>query len=343
MNDTDIIMTLTHITSLLNCILPGILLVIGTFGHLCNLLIFSKRTQRTNPTSLCFLSSTITNIISLYFGMLIRYIQDIRNINLINTNLLLCKFRSFFLYLSWSLSNWFILFAIIDRYLISSKTTNRRHLSTLKNAYRSIAILIIIFSLSYFHILILYNIQTSSCYPTPTLRSYRLFSDIQLLLQFSLLPPILMTCFGILTIRHIRSTQQRLAGTTNIRIRQRDMQLSRMLFLQVIVTIVCSLPYAVSQLSTTMTLTWIKSPLRLAIENFVNQLSRHLVFLNCSISFYLYTLVGSQFRRDIRQSINQISLLICHRRILIDRQIGIAELPLGPSSRTVKSNKNTPL
>ena len=103
---------------ILDNVLPIILLVIGTFGHLCNLLIFSKRRQRTNPTSLYFLSSTITYLISLYVGMFTHYSQDTINIDVINTNPILCKLRSFILYLSLTLSNWFILLAMIDCYII---------------------------------------------------------------------------------------------------------------------------------------------------------------------------------------------------------------------------------
>jgi hypothetical protein len=80
-----------------------------------------------------------------------------------------------------------------------------------------------------------------------------------------------------------------------------------MLLLQVIITVGCSLPLAVSQLNATVTLASIKSPLRLAIENFASQIGRHLAFLNSSISFYLYTLVGSQFRLALRQCINRFS------------------------------------
>jgi hypothetical protein len=330
MGDIGTINVLNSIISALNDIIPPILLIAGTFGHLCNLLIFSKRTQRTNPTSLCFLSSTITNLIALYFGMVVRYLQDVANINIVNTNLIMCKLRSFFLYLSLGLSNWYIILATIDRYLISSNNQNRRQLSTLKNAYRSIGLITIIFILSYCHILILYNILTSVCYPLSG--PYRVFNDSQLLIQFSLLPPILMTFFGLLTIRNIRLTHQRIANRTNTRIKQRDIQLSKMLLLQVIVTVVCSLPFAITQLTTTVTLTVIKSPLRLAIENFASQIARHLAFLNCSISFYLYTLVGTQFRLELRQFINRFSMSICHRRILESNEIGIALRPMGPTT-----------
>jgi hypothetical protein len=164
MNDTTVINTL-------NDIIPIILLITGTFGHLYNLLIFSKR---INPTPFYFLSNSITNLISLYLGMFIRYLQDVDDLNLVNSNLIVCKFRSFVL----SLSNWYILLVTIDRYLISSSNHHRRQLSSLKNACRAVGLITIIFSLS--------DTQNGS---------YRIFNDIQIFLQFSLLPPILPTFF----------------------------------------------------------------------------------------------------------------------------------------------------
>ena len=344
MNDTDIIATLNYISLRFNQIFPVIFLIAGTFGHICNIIIFSKRSQRTNPVSVYFLSGTIANLVVLYVGVLIRYLQDNYNTDPVNNNLIVCRIRSFFLYLSLSLSNWYILLATIDRYLISCDNNNRRQLSTIKNAYRLIGVLTLVLILCYCHILILYNIQTflnsfnrlqNFCYPQHG--PYRIFSDVQLLVQFSLLPPILMSVFVVLIIRNIRRSHKRIATTVvahhHARIRKRDLQLSKMLLLQVSITIICSLPLAVSQLLTTMTLTWTKTLLRITTENFFSLIGRLLAFFNCSISFYLYTLAGSQFRLEIRQIINRLTLLICHQRLLEKRRIGTNNDPVGPNAQ----------
>ena len=326
MNNTDIVTTLNYISTRLNEILPVIFLAIGTFGHTCNVIIFSQRSQRTNPIAIYFLSSTIANFFVLYLGMLPKYIQDVFEIDWMNKNLVLCRIRSFFFNLSLSLFNWYILLATIDRYLISSNNNYRRRLSTLKNAYRMIGILIILFILCYCHTLILYNIQIygnsfnrSQYYCLPMRGTYRLLCDIQLLIQFSLLPPILMSIFVILTIRNIRLAHRRIVNSIvanqHARLRKRDLQMIQMLLVQVCITIICSLPLAVSQLLTTMTSTWSsKTLLRNAIENLLSQIGRNLAFFNSSVSFYLYTLTGSQFRRDIRRSIDRSTMFICHKR-----------------------------
>ena len=136
-----------------------------------------------------------------------------------------------------------------------------------------------------------------------------------------------MGYFGILTIRNIRSTQQRI----NARIRQRDIQSRKILFLQVIITIACSLPLGLSQLITTITSIWEKDSSHLTIENLIGH---HLVYANCSISFYLYTISGSQFRLEIRQTLNRFSMFLCNRRVLERRQIGTILPPISPN-RTV--------
>ena len=360
MTDVEIISILNSIVLRLNQILPAILLIAGTFGHMSNIIIFSKRSQRTNPVSIYFLSSTIANIFVLYGGVLMRYLVDTQQIDPVNNNTIVCKIRSFVLYLSLSLSNWYILLATIDRYLISSKEHLRRQLSTLKNAYRIIIGLTIVFVLSYSHILILYTIQSSVntsnrtqnyCYPQRG--PYRMFSDIQLLVQFSLLPLLLMSVFIVLIIRNIRYSRARMATTVAVRqqarLRKRDLQLSKMLLLQVIITIVCSLPLAISQLITTLTLTWTKTMLRLAVESFLSQIGRHLAFTNCSISFYLYTLAGSQFRREIQGTLNRVAMCICPRRLLrkprvdVDGELrpGNGREPSPPSHETLERTPQT--
>jgi hypothetical protein len=146
-----------------------------------------------------------------------------------------------------------------------------------------------------------------------------------------------MSVFVVLIIRNIRRSHKRIANTVvphhHARIRKRDLQLSKMLLLQVSITIICSLPLAISQLLTTMTLTWTKTLLRLTAENFFSQIGRHLAFFNCSISFYLYTLAGSQFRLEIRQIINRLTVFICHKRLLEKRRIGINNDPVGPNAQ----------
>ncbi|CAF1479215.1 unnamed protein product [Adineta steineri] len=334
MTDAAIISTLNNISVEINAIFPIILLIAGTFGHICNAIIFSKRSQRTNPIAVYFLCGTIPNIIVVYLGVLIRYFQDNENIDPVNNNLIACKIRSFLIYLSFSLSNWYILLATVDRYLISSDNNSRRLLSSVKNAYRAIGIVTIVSILLYCHILILYTIQTfpnasnhlqNYCYPQRG--SYRIFSDTQLLIQFSLLPPILMCIFITFIIKNIHASHKRIANAVvaqhHARIKKRDIQLTKMLILQVIIAIVCSLPLAVSQLMTTMTLTWTKTPLRLTIEAFFSLMARQLAYMNCSISFYIYTLGGSQFRLEIRQIINKITMFLCHKRLLEKTRIGI--------------------
>lgn len=358
MDDTAIIATFNLISLRINQIVPLFIIITGTFGHICNLIIFSQRSQRRNPISVYFFSSSTICLIVLYIGVLIRYLQDIYNIDPVNNILVVCRIRSFIIYVTLSLSNWYILLGTIDRYLISCNDNHRRQMSTIKNAYRSIVFITIIFMLSYCHILILYNTQTfvnsfgnlqNFCYPQRG--SYRIFSDIQILVQFSFLPPLLMSIFVILIIRNIHASHRRIANTVvahhHARMRKRDLQLSKMLLAQVLITIICSLPLAVSQLLTTLTLTSSKTVLRLTIESFFALIARQLAFYNCSLSFYIYTLSGSQFRLELREIFGRITTVICHKRLLQKRRIEIHDDNNRPKDNvqqlTERPQQNTPI
>jgi hypothetical protein len=60
-----------------------------------------------------------------------------------------------------------------------------------------------------------------------------------------------------------------------------------MLLIQLIATIVCTLPHAIQKLYATFTVNDIKSPYRLAVENLMPEITRQLLYINASISFYL--------------------------------------------------------
>ncbi|CAF4939448.1 unnamed protein product [Rotaria sp. Silwood1] len=118
-----------------------------------------------------------------------------------------------------------------------------------------------------------------------------ILSEIHILVQFSLLSPILMSLLIILIIRNIHHARKRIVNRIVIHqyacTKKCDLQLNKILLLQAIT------------------------------------IERHLSFLNRSMSFYVYTLVGSQFRLEIRQFINKLSTCTCHRRRLKKRRIGI--------------------
>ena len=104
---------------------------------------------------------------------------------------------------------------------------------------------------SYCHIIVLYDIEDLLCYEKYGL--YRVFNDVQLFIQSSLLLLVFISVSELLTISNICRVQKHIINMTNLQMRQRDVGLSMMLWLQMIISVLRLLPFVMSKLETIMT------------------------------------------------------------------------------------------
>jgi hypothetical protein len=115
-----LIANLTSVTFWINHIIPIFQIIFGTFGNLLNIIIFTRRSLRTNPCSMYFLISSINNIFVICVALIPRYLSTNWNLDPSATNNILCKLYYFFIYASLNLVLCFIVLASIDRYLSTS-------------------------------------------------------------------------------------------------------------------------------------------------------------------------------------------------------------------------------
>lgn len=265
--------------------------VLGLIGNSLNVIIFTRRSLIKNPCTVYLLSSTITNINVLFFGLLVRSLHDDFSIDIIGYSVVLCRLRYFILHTSYTLSSWFLVLASIDRYCLSSRHAYLRNYSCLSKARRSIALTSVGCLLIYIHILGFFQIEnlSSGPYCYAEIGSYRVFYDFLFFALFSCLPPISMMIIGLATLRHVRLVRQRIRTTGAIvrSINRKDRQLIVMLFVQLIATILCTLPHAILKLYTTFSRNQSKTIDRLSMENLLSQITRQLLYINASMSFYL--------------------------------------------------------
>ena len=266
--------------------------ILGLVGNIFNILIFTRPSLFKNPCTAYLLSATCANMIVLFFGLVVRSLMDGFNIDLVGSSLVLCRFRYIILHPSYALSSWFLVLASIDRFCISSRSVRFRSLSQLFIARRAIGIATCVCLFSYSHILGLFEIEQLKsgpyCYAKAGL--YRIVYDFLFFSSFSLLPPILMMIIGLATVHNIRFARVRVATTTQANVGQlnrKDRQLILMLLIQLIATIVCTLPHAIQKLYATFTVNDSKNPLRTATESLMTQITRQLLYMNASMGFYL--------------------------------------------------------
>jgi hypothetical protein len=279
---------------------------LGGVGLILNILVFTRPALRRESCSFYFLSSTCYDLFVVFLIMPVRILSN-SNINAANYNLGLCKVESFAFYVTRVISIWLIVMACIDRYLHSSSSERIRRMSSLKSAKISTGIISIIVLILYFHMLVYYEIAnvtnqfgsiTPQCNPQNGI--YRTFFGFWHLIFTSLFPSFLMLLFGFLTLKNVRQRRQLVqrAGENRV-IRRTDSQLLRMLAAQVLVIIITTLPFCVYQLYISFTSSFTKSTLKIAQDNLAGQVTGIVTYFAHSSSFYLYTLSGTIFRKEV--------------------------------------------
>lgn len=301
----ETIESLNRITRELNRYIPIIFLILGTIGNLTNIVVFTRPLLRTNPCSIYFTSSSIFNFVSIYVGLLTPFL-GLYNLDPTQTISSLCKIRFYLRYSTITLSTWLILFASIDRFLSTSENVNRRQWSSLPIAKRIVCCLTLIgFLLPYSQVFYCYDInQRRSCIHLNN--ACKLINDIILLLCNSGLPPILMVIFSIMTIRNVKSRDRMMSNP-----RRRDVQLVRILLIQVSVLVLFAIPVAIQKLYTSSTVFISKNALTIAIDSLINQISIEISYISNSTTFYIYSLTSKKYRQEVMGIFS--SLLKFHR------------------------------
>jgi cation transport ATPase len=192
-------------------------------------------------------------------------------------------------------------------------------MSTVKNAYRSMILILSLATLLYAQLFYCYQANLINtpykCYThTEVCRIVTSMSDA---FVAAAMPIMFMMIFGMMTISNVRQTQRRLQplpmstlvtatnGTLTNQAQQQqrrskktDRHLLVMLLFQVIILTLLSLPFIVAEIYSTLTATQYKTPLQTAIVNFVFNFALLLVYLCCGTPFYIYTLSGGSVFRS---------------------------------------------
>jgi hypothetical protein len=315
---TTLYANLSAITAWTNRVIPIFQMVFGTFGNVWNIIIFTRPALRTNPCSMYFLVGSIYNIVFMYVGIFTRYFAEAWNLDISLTNVVICKLRNFLIYSSFAIVSWLIALTSIDRFLSSSKSVRLRQLSSLPIARKNIIFTITIVCLLYSESLICFVIAPSygvkSCYIASPICSTIFYASDPFI--SSVIPIILQSIFGILTIVNVRSMHNRVIpvadNARNERLRSNDRKLIRMHLFQVLITILLLAPYVVLSLYYGIAVAILNQELSMYDQFlflFIFNFARFLGFTNPVIGFYIYTLTGPKFRAEFKRC-NQYGLQI---------------------------------
>ncbi|CAF2702514.1 unnamed protein product [Rotaria sp. Silwood2] len=333
--DANLIIAFQNALLQINRYLAIFIFVFGFVGNIANILVLSQRCLRSNPCARFFLFSSAANIVAVCSGLISRFLSTWA-MDLTNTNPFLCKLRGFLVFSSITCGFWLMVLATVDRWLSSSSDANRRQYSTLQNAHRGMIIVVILSVAIQAHHLYCFEANLTSgplkCYTgTPMCR---LLSDLTFVVGALIFPLVAMIIFSLMTIVNVRRAHIRvqmiatnqtshiipqipIITTAQENQRKRtDRQLLIMLFVQVFLIVLFTLPLAIQKFYSTTTADILKSPLQNTIETFLFNLFLLLYYLACGLPFYVNTLSGGViFRKAVISLINNVNRKIFCRRV----------------------------
>lgn len=240
-----------------------ILIVLGNFGEILNIIIFLQRIFRRNSCAIYFLAAACTRLVFINTTILLNglsvgkltnfcifslykiFDHSDYNTDPAQTSVVFCKIKFYVSYITAILPPSFVVLACLDRLMLSSLSAKVRSWSRSRYAYRSIAGVSIFWILFSIHGLIGGVIYDRSGYSYCFIQqcTYTVFIALYSIIINYLLPPILMIILGLLTILNVRRTQRRIRPTTNSGYRQRkDRYLLRMLLFQVLINVIFTVP-----------------------------------------------------------------------------------------------------
>ena len=304
-----LVASLRGLLSQLNFYFGMFIFTFGIVGNVLNILVLSQRPLRSNPCVAIFLASSTAGIIAILSGLTSRVLSGV-TVDLSGTINWICKVRGFILFASRFATFWLIMLATFDRWLLSSVDARRRQMSSMKNALCGIATIIFISIVVHSQLFYCYEANLVGTPLKCFTRNFgcRLMNDLTFSVVAILVPLLLITAFGLSTIANMRKTRGRVgpititAGThptqkhrSSIhqhRSKKVDQRLLMMLFIQVILLALFTLPLSIQKLHATLTINVPKSSLQSTIEDFVYQIALICTYFAAGMPFYVNTLSG---------------------------------------------------
>ncbi|CAF2059759.1 unnamed protein product [Rotaria magnacalcarata] len=308
----SLIELLDTITIQLDRYAANFIFLFGVVGNVLNIFVLSQRTFRSNSCAWIFLASSFVNLISIVSGLITVMIGGWTT-NPANTIGWICKLRAHIVFSTRTIAPWLIVLATIDRWLLSSINAIRRRKSTLKNAQRWTAVIIILSMLLYAQMFYCYEANLTDtplqCYDKTAVCRY--LTDLSFGGIAVVAPLMLMILFGLLTIINVRETQHRVqsltrgnsaCGTSRSSIatsgrsqgkstHRTQHSLLRMLFVQVAVLSILTVPLSLDRFYSTFS-SDNGSAVNIAINSFIYNAAILLYFISNGMPFYIYTMCG---------------------------------------------------
>ncbi|CAF3136025.1 unnamed protein product [Rotaria sp. Silwood2] len=238
---TSILSTIQNQLSFYGYLIP---MVLGNVGNTFIVIRFTR--QRNNACSVYLISSAIVNNIYLTFTgcahLFPFYYGDQTT-----RALFLCKIHAYVPSVLGLITKTMIVFACIDRFMVTNKSASFRTFSTPKKAKYVIFVSILFWPLCCSHIGIMTTIINGQC---GQFGIYSTIFTVYVIIFVGLIPPIILSLFGYLTYHNMRQRLLRIQSVVgnaihaNISIhRRRDRELLIIVIYEIFIYVITATPY----------------------------------------------------------------------------------------------------
>ncbi|CAF0972209.1 unnamed protein product [Didymodactylos carnosus] len=318
------IIKLNTISNRMNIYVNLLFLIFGNIGNLLKIFFFLQKPLRLCSCSVYIIAATITYFFLLNNIPVTRFLANIQsssnttksisqiNIGWYDSRIVLlhidnipmsiispalyCKLRMYIQMLSTNLALNFVLLASINRYCLSSRVEKIRKYGQIYLQYRLILFTTIAWSLLSLHHFFNSNIeminQRSTCLP----KYLKYF--IILSITYTVIMPMLMITFGLLTLSNVRNITKNKNLLQKHCLNQRiEYQLTWMILLEILLTVLGCLPHSLYAFYAIITRNQSKTIEQITFENMIDQISRMFGYIECSFGFYIYIFSLSTLRK----------------------------------------------
>ncbi|CAF1470731.1 unnamed protein product [Adineta steineri] len=286
-----------------NIILGFILLIGGILGNILNIIVFIKfGNYKNNACSFYMFVRTFLDLNILLTGLITRILSAGFQIDFTLMNRIWCKLRVGFIDINIISTYTLICLQAIDAFICSSPSVAVRQKSNIRIArYLIIGTLFFwsVHEIPYFFFQDLVIIGgTSMCTTTNAIfsqyRSYFLYLGI-----FTTIPITVISIFGFLTVRHMKtiSVTKTLSSLTR--------QTISMALFQIFAVLVFNGPYTAWTMYSVITTNIVKDTYRRAVEQLINSFAVTYFYGPYASSFYCYCL-SKRFRNQLITSLKEL-------------------------------------
>jgi hypothetical protein len=301
--------TLYYISHQLNIYWGLFMFISGIIGDLWNILIFRHYSLRSSSCVAYMLIGSSASLIVIIFSLSDRIVDEGFEIHWTATSIAWCKIRYYIAQCASLTALSCLVLSVIDRLFSTCRQIKWRHLNSVYTAKQTCLFIIIFWMCVCIPTLIYAKpIELSLNNPLCTSSSIiwsRIINYFFNLCCYGIFPWLFMSLFGCLTLKNVRRIHHRRIGPVPSvllsRMARVDDQLASMLFLQIIICIISSIPFCTQNLYKNLTKTIDKSEYRQAQEYLCLQIVHLAFYFNYVSTFYVNYLSSAIFRQVSKQ------------------------------------------